>query len=77
MCGNLKNESLINIGSRGYSTFTSRRYSFRFTEFTLQFVNYQNKPVYGEEILTLLSSGEFTTKKTNQNGKSEVNIYSA
>ena len=69
MCGNLKNESLINIGSRGYSTFTSRRYSFRFTEFTLQFVNYQNKPVYGEEILTVLSSGESFTKKTNQNGK--------
>ena len=68
-CGDLKNESLINIGSRGYSTFTSSRYSFRFTEFTLQFVNYQNKPVYDEEILTLLGSGESFTKKTDHYGK--------
>lgn len=68
-CGDLKNERLINIVSRGYSTFSSLRYSFRFTEFTLQFINYQNKPVHGEEILALLSSGDSLIKKTDQYGK--------
>ena len=68
-CGELKNERIINIGSRGYSTFSSKRYTYRFTEFTLQFINYQNKPVIGEEILTLLASGDSLIKKTDPYGK--------
>ncbi len=70
-CGELKNERLINIGSRGYSTFSSKRYTYRFTEFTLQFINYQNKPVIGEEILTLLASGDSLVKKTDSYGKAK------
>lgn len=70
-CGDLKNERIINIGSRGYSTFSSKRYTYRFTEFTLQFINYQNKPVIGEEILTLLASGDSLVKKTDSYGKAK------
>lgn len=70
-CGDLKNERIINIGSRGYSTFSSKRYTYRFTEFTLQFINYQNKPVIGEEILTLLASGDSLIKKTDSYGKAK------
>lgn len=70
-CGELKNERIINIGSRGYSTFSSKRYTYRFTEFTLQFINYQNKPVIGEEILTLLASGDSLVKKTDSYGKAK------
>ena len=70
-CGELKNERIINIGSRGYSTFSSKRYTYRFTEFTLQFINYQNKPVIGEEILTLLASGDSLIKKTDSYGKAK------
>lgn len=70
-CGELKNERIINIGSRGYSTFSSKRYTYRFTEFTLQFINYQNKPVIGEEILTLLASGDSLVKKTDTYGKAK------
>ncbi|MDG1690091.1 MAG: hypothetical protein P8I02_04885 [Flavobacteriales bacterium] len=70
-CGELKNERIINIGSRGYSTFSSKRYTYRFTEFTLQFINYQNKPVTGEEILTLLASGDSLIKKTDSYGKAK------
>ena len=70
-CGELKNERIINIGSRGYSTFSSKRYTYRFTEFTLQFTNYQNKPVIGEEILTLLASGDSLIKKTDSYGKAK------
>ena len=70
-CGELKNERIINIGSRGYSTFSSKRYTYRFTEFTLQFINYQNKPVLGEEILTLLASGDSLIKKTDSYGKAK------
>ena len=70
-CGELKNERLINIGSRGYSTFSSKRYTYRFTEFTLQFINYQNKPVIGEEIQTLLASGDSLVKKTDSYGKAK------
>ena len=66
-----KNERKINIGSRGYSTFSSKRYTYRFTEFTLQFINYQNKPVIGEEILTLLASGDSLIKKTDSYGKAK------
>ena len=70
-CGDLKNERIINIGSRGYSTFSSKRYTYRFTEFTLQFINYQNKPVIGEEIQTLLASGDSLVKKTDTYGKAK------
>ena len=70
-CGELKNERIINIGNRGYSTFSSKRYTYRFTEFTLQFINYQNKPVIGEEILTLLASGDSLVKKTDSYGKAK------
>ena len=70
-CGELKNERIINIGNRGYSTFSSKRYTYRFTEFTLQFINYQNKPVIGEEILTLLASGDSLIKKTDSYGKAK------
>ena len=70
-CGELKNERIINIGSRGYSTFSSKRYTYRFTEFTLQFINYQNKPVLGEEILSLLASGDSLIKKTDSYGKAK------
>ena len=70
-CGDLKNERIINIGSRGYSTFSSKRYTYRFTEFTLQFINYQNKPVIGEEIQTLLASGDSLVKKTDSYGKAK------
>ena len=70
-CGELKNERIINISSRGYSTFSSKRYTYRFTEFTLQFINYQNKPVLGEEILTLLASGDSLIKKTDSYGKAK------
>ena len=70
-CGDLKNERIINIGSRGYSTFSSKRYTYRFTEFTLQFINYQNKPVIGEKILTLLASGDSLVKKTDSYGKAK------
>ena len=68
-CEELKNERLIKIGSRGYSTFSTKRYTYRFTEFTLQFINYQNKPVNGEEILALLASGDSLIKKTDPYGK--------
>ena len=71
ICGDLKNERIINIGSRGYSTFSSKRYTCKFTEFTLQFINYQNKPVKGEEILTLLASGDSLVKKTDSYGKAK------
>ena len=70
-CGELKNERIINIASRGYSTFSSKRYSYRFTEFTLQFINYQNNPVIGEEVLTLLASGDSLIKKTDSYGKAK------
>ena len=70
-CGELKNERIIDIGSRGYSTFSSKRYTYRFTEFTLQFINYQNKPVLGEEILSLLASGDSLIKKTDSYGKAK------
>ena len=70
-CGDLKNERIINIGSRGYSTFSSKRYTYRFTEFTLQFINYQNKPVIGEELLPLLASGDSLVKKTDSYGKAK------
>jgi len=70
-CGELKNERLINIVNSGYSTFSSKRYTYRFTEFTLQFINYQNKPVNGEEILTLLASGDSVIKKTDSYGKAK------
>jgi hypothetical protein len=70
-CEELKNERLINIVSSGYSTFSSKRYTYRFTEFSLQFINYQNKPVKGEEILTLLASGDSVIKKTDSYGKAK------
>ena len=70
-CGELKNERIINIESRGYSTFSSKRYTYRFMEFTLQFINYQNKPVIGEEILTLLASGDSLIKKTDSYGEAK------
>ena len=70
-CGGLKNERIINIGSIGYSTFSSKRYTYRFTEFTLQFINYQNNPVIGEEILTLLASTDSLVKKTDSYGKAK------
>lgn len=73
-CGESTNKRLINIGNRGYSTFSSKRYTYRFTEFTLQFINYQNKPVIGEDVLTLLGSGDSLLKKTDPYGKAKFYI---
>ena len=72
-CNSLVNERTIAIQNVGYSTFSTSRYTHRFTEFALKYLNFQNQPVKGEKIFTILSSGDTLNNQTNQNG--EVKIY--
>mgnify|MGYP000123571631 FL=1 len=72
-CNSLVNERTIAIQNIGYSTFSTSRYTHRFTEFALKYLNFQNQAVKGEKIFTILSSGDTLNNQTNQNG--EVKIY--
>lgn len=73
-CGDLKNELLINVSSRGYATWTGTRYTCRFIDFTFNFRDHQNKPVDQENIFTVLDSGDTLIEKTNQYGSAKFFI---
>ena len=73
-CGKLKNELLINVSNRAYATWSGKRYTFRFIEFTFNFRDYQNNPVNEEEIFIALGPGDTLSKQTDPNGNATFYI---